>query len=100
MFLLGTFSEPIFLRMYPMASRNIIGKRLRIARVRAKPRVTQRDLAARLQLQSLPIERATISKIETGYREVTDVEVAAIARVLGVSIGWLFGENDETDNLR
>ena len=83
-----------------MASRNIIGKRLRIARTRAAPPITQGELAARLQVESLPIERATISKIETGYREVTDVEVAAIARILGVSIGWLFGENDKADNLR
>ena len=83
-----------------MASRNIIRKRLRIARTRATPPITQEELAARLQVQSLPIERATISKIETGYREVTDVEVAAIARILGVSIGWLFGENDKSNNLR
>lgn len=89
-----------FLKYMVMASRNIIGKRLRIARTRATPPITQEELAARLQVQSLPIERATISKIETGYREVTDVEVAAIARILGVSIGWLFGENDKADNLR
>ncbi len=83
-----------------MALRNIIGKRLRIARTRAAPSITQEELAARLQVQGLPIERATISKIETGYREVTDVEAAAIARILGVSIGWLFGEDDKTNNLR
>jgi transcriptional regulator with XRE-family HTH domain len=39
------------------------------------------------------LERAAISKIETGYREVTDVEVSAIARALGVPINWLFGED-------
>ena len=77
-----------------MASRNIIGKRLRIARTRATPPLTQEDLAARLQVQRLPIERAAISKIETGYREVTDVEVAAIAKTLGVSVAWLFGKED------
>jgi len=83
-----------------MASRNIIGKRLRIARTRAAPPITQGELAARLQVQGLPIERVTISKIETGYREVTDVEVAAIAGILGVSVGWLFGEDDKTDSRR
>lgn len=77
-----------------MASRNIIGKRLRLARTRATPPLTQEDLAARLQVQRLPIERAAISKIETGYREVTDVEVAAIAKTLGVSVAWLFGKED------
>ncbi len=83
-----------------MTSRNIVGKRLRIARHRAAPSITQAELAARLQVQGLPIERAAISKIETGYREVTDVEVAAIAGILGVSVGWLFGEDDKTDSRR
>lgn len=32
--------------------------------------------------------------IEIGYREVTDVEVAAIAKALGVAIAWLFGEGE------
>lgn len=77
-----------------MASRNIIGRRLRLARTRATPPLTQEDLAARLQVQNVPVERAAISKIETGYREVTDVEVAAIAKALGVSVAWLFGKDD------
>lgn len=38
------------------------------------------------------MERVTISKIETGYREVTDVEAMAIAKALGVTIAWLMGE--------
>lgn len=83
-----------------MASRNIIGKRLRIARTRASPSITQAELAARLQVQGLSIERVTVSKIETGYREVTDVEAAAIAKILGVTVGWLFGEDDKRNNLR
>jgi transcriptional regulator with XRE-family HTH domain len=75
-----------------MKGRNIIGERVRLARKRAKPSITQADLAARLQIQGLHIERVTISKIETGYRHVTDVEAAAIAKALGVTITWLFGE--------
>jgi len=75
-----------------MAERNVIGKRVRLARKRA--RCTQADLVARLQLQGLRLERVTISKIETGYREVTDVEAAAIAKALGVTISWLYSETD------
>ena len=41
-----------------------------------------------------------ISKIEIGYREVTDVEVVAIARALGVSISWLYGENQKPKDIR
>lgn len=75
-----------------MPGRNIIGDRVRLARKRAQPPITQEELAARLQVEGLSIERVTITKIETGYREVTDVEAAAIAKVLGVSVAWLFGE--------
>lgn len=79
-----------------MTRRNIIGGKLRAARKTLSPPVTQADLAARLQTQGLRLDRAAISKIESGYREVTDVEAAAIARALGVSINWLFGEDDVT----
>jgi transcriptional regulator with XRE-family HTH domain len=45
------------------------------------------------------MERVTISKIETGYREVTDLEAKAIAQALGVTINWLMGEGkDRPDN--
>lgn len=79
-----------------MPRRNIIGERVRMARERAKPSVTQADLAARLQVEGLRLERVTISKIETGYREVTDVEAMAIAKALGVTVSWLMGESEET----
>ena len=57
--------------------------------------ITQTDLAARLQIKGLRLERVTISKIETGYREVTDVETVAIAKALGVTVSWLLGESEE-----
>jgi transcriptional regulator with XRE-family HTH domain len=78
-----------------MARRNIIGERVRLARERAKPLITQADLAARLQVEGLRLERVAISKIETGYREVTDVEALAIAKVLGVTVSWLVGETED-----
>jgi len=77
-----------------LAKRNIIGERVKLARKQAVPKITQRHLAEQLQLQGLQIERATISKIETGYRDVTDVEVAAIAKALHATISWLFGESN------
>ncbi len=76
-----------------MARRNVIGERVRLARERTKPLITQADLAARLQIEGLRLERVAISKIETGYREVTDVETVAIAKALGVTVSWLLGES-------
>jgi transcriptional regulator with XRE-family HTH domain len=79
-----------------MDKRNIVGARIRMARRSANPEITQLDLAARLQVQGLQIDRVTISKIETGLRAVTDIEAKAFAQVLGVSINWLYGENSKS----
>ena len=78
-----------------MARRNIIGEKVRLARKIAKPAITQTDLAARLQLLGLQVDRVTISKIETGYREVTDIEARTIAKALKVNIQWLYGDDDD-----
>ena len=81
-----------------MVKINIIGERVRLARKKANPPITQNDLAARLQVQGSRLERVTISKIETGYREVTDMEAMAIAKALGVTVSWLIGETEEVGN--
>ena len=78
-----------------MSPKNIIGERVRLARKKAKPQITQMDLAARLQILGLPIDQAAVSRIESGSHEVTDVEVAMIAKALGVTVGWLFGESED-----
>ena len=75
--------------------RNVVGPRVRLARKQAVPKISQEDLCARLQVLGLQMERPAISKIETGYREVTDKEVLALAKTLGVSAAWLLGESDK-----
>lgn len=80
-----------------MMSLNIIGERVSLARRMAKPRITQTDLAARLQTVGLQVDQAAVSRIESGSREVTDKEAALIAKALGVTVGWLFGESDDRE---
>ncbi len=72
-----------------MNSRNIIGERLRQARYNSKPRVTQEELAARLQVMGIHIDRTKIAKIENGTRPVYDYELTAIAKALKLDAGWL-----------
>ncbi len=67
--------------------KNISGDR--IHRARTAIRLSQSDLAARMQINGVTIEREAISKIETGDRFVADYELMVFARVLGVSIEWL-----------
>ena len=53
------------------------------------------ELAARLQLFGITIDRSGIAKLESGRRPASDIEVAAIAKVLKVTIPWLFEESTE-----
>jgi len=74
---------------------NIVGPKVKLARLQHQPRMTQRTLAAKLQLDGWDIGRSGVAKIELGLRQVTDVEVSRLASVLGVSVSWLFNETDE-----
>jgi len=75
------------------ARRNIIGVRVRQARLKTSPAVSQDDLAGRLAGQGINIDRTAVSRIENQTRYAMDYEAAAIARALKVSIAWLFGES-------
>ena len=72
--------------------KNLIGDRVREARHKCKPKVTQTDLLARLAIRGIDLEKTTISKIESKTRPVTDIELVAIADALGVSVLWLLNE--------
>ena len=69
--------------------RNISGERIREARLRQ--RVSQTELAARMQTEGIVIEQDVICKIEHGTRLVQDFELKAIAKHLKVSVDWLVG---------
>ncbi len=76
-------------------TKNIVGLRVRQTRRIANPHITQLDLVARLQLGGLSIDQSALSKLENGQRPVTDIEVAALAKALKVSVAWLLGERDD-----
>lgn len=94
------FKKGIFRRILKMSPKNIIGERVRLARKKAKPVITQVDLAARLQTLGLQVDQAAVSRIESGALEVTDIEAATIAKALGVTVGWLFSESDNETEAR
>jgi transcriptional regulator with XRE-family HTH domain len=73
--------------------RNIIGGRVRQARLKRNPTVSQDDLAGKLAAQGVLLDRTAISRIENQSRYAMDYEAAAIARALKVSVAWLFGES-------
>lgn len=67
--------------------KNLCGDRIREARL--KKRITQADLAARLQVAGIVMERDSISRIEIGTRFVADYELVVLSEILGVSLDWL-----------
>ena len=89
---LGVFSLIIQL----MQRKNIVGLRVRKARKELK--ITQMELAAQMQLLDITIDRSGVAKIEGGLRPVSDIEIAAISRILNVSIPWLFEDNGQILN--
>lgn len=73
--------------------KNICGDRVREAR--QKQRMSQSDLAAKLQINGIILERDSISRIESGTRFVADYELLILSKVLRVDIWWLLTADEE-----
>lgn len=73
--------------------KNLCGDRVKEARARRK--ITQEDLAARLQIEGVTMERDSVSRIEIGTRFVADYELVVLSQVLGVSMEWMTGQDDK-----
>jgi transcriptional regulator with XRE-family HTH domain len=70
-------------------SKNICGTRVKEAR--KKLGLTQDELAARLQVSGVNIERDSVSRIEIGTRFVADYELLLLSKILKVSPEYLLG---------
>lgn len=79
-----------------MRCMNIVGARVKEARYQHSPRITQEDLAARLEVRGMNIDRGGVAKIENGHRRVLDSEVVLLAEALNVTVSWLL-LGDETN---
>ncbi len=79
---------------------NILGSHIREARLRVRPEMSQSDLAAKLTVRGIALDRASVTRIENGKRYLRDFEIRAIASVLRVSVSWLFKEANVADPIR
>ncbi len=73
---------------------NLVGERVKEARGRSRPPLTQQELSSRLSKLGVSIDRAGVAKIETGIRGVLDFEVVALAKALNTQPGWLLGTKE------
>ena len=69
---------------------NVCGKN--IARLRLEIKISQRELADRMQLVGIDIDKNAIQRIECGKRFVTDIEIKYLSRALELSYIELLGE--------
>jgi len=77
--------------------KNVVGERVRSLRKRLK--ITQKQLAEKLQLLGYEFDRLTILRIEAGDRFVADYEVRALSEALEINIDNLFEHNQiKTDD--
>lgn len=77
----------MFINKAKDGSNNISGKN--IAKFRKELNISQRELADRLQLTGLDIDKNAIQRIESGKRFVTDVELVYFSKVLDKTLDEL-----------
>lgn len=73
---------------------NICGKN--IAAFRTAEKISQRELADRLQLAGLDVDKNAVQRIEAGKRFVTDIELEVLSIVLKKSYNELLKKTPET----
>lgn len=69
---------------------NFCGKR--IAAKRREMNISQRELADRLQIIGLDVDKNAVQRIECGKRFVTDIELRAFSKALGLSFDELLSD--------
>ncbi len=63
---------------------NICGKNVARMRKAAKPKLSQRALADKMQLHGIDVDKNAVQRIECGKRFVTDIELVALSDIFGV----------------
>lgn len=82
-------------RRLELGNKNIVGARVTEARqIRGLKQV---ELLARLQTRGIDISVPALSLLEGQKRPVTDIELAALSEVLGVSVDWLLRKSDKIE---
>lgn len=71
---------------------NLCGQKL--AEIRKEKNLSQRKLAAKMQLLGFDVDHYFIRRVENGERFVTDIDLVIFSRALGVSICDILSEQD------
>lgn len=77
----------MFINKTPEGKNNICGKNIAFYRMQLK--ISQRELADRMQLVGIDLDKNAVQRIECGKRFVTDIEVIGFSKVFNVSLNDL-----------
>lgn len=75
---------PMFSNRTKDGRNNICG--IKVAQLRKTLKISQRELADRLQVINLDIDKNAVQRIESGQRFVTDIELGYLAKVFSVTV--------------
>ena len=78
----------MFINKTAEGKNNVCGKN--IAKFRKELGISQRELADRLQLIGLDVDKNAVQRMESGQRFITDIEITFLSKVLQKSITEIF----------
>ena len=81
----GLYMKKIFFEN----KKNICGDRIRL--IRQINKMSQKELAIKMQIEGVIVEQDVISRIENGQRIVTDYELLALSKIFNTSADWILG---------
>lgn len=64
---------------------NICGEKVAVLRKGTTPKMSQRILAEKLQINGIDVDKNAVQRIESGERFVTDIELKVLAKIFNVS---------------
>ena len=68
---------------------NICGENVYALRKLCIPKMSQRILAEKLQINGIDVDKNAVQRIESGERFVTDIELAVLAKIFDVTVDEL-----------
>ncbi len=68
---------------------NICGENVYKLRKAAVPKMSQRILAEKLQINGIDVDKNAVQRIESGERFVTDIELKVLASIFGITVDEL-----------
>lgn len=71
-------------------SNNYCGQKIAELRMNLTPKCSQRQLAEKLQLVGVDVDKNAIQRIECGKRFITDIEIVAFCKVFEIEPNALF----------